>query len=229
MSDNIAGYQVYQGHRLLGQLGIAYNYIMAGNGLFIESKGRYVSARIPISGNIDIHGLPALNPHITMHHGRIPGRFFDLALSVMLARPEVEVYIGIARDEAGYRLVIPDQETGPASVRYQVPSDVVVDLHSHGAMGPGFSSIDNKDDQGLRIYGVVGDLLDDKPSVNLRIGVYGYFMPVRWEDVFEGTLAGVTDIYGLDEIQGKDKGKYKGLGPMARQLLSGRGLPWPRR
>lgn len=216
--NDIAGYLTFRGDgKLEGRPGLVYNYILTGNGLMVDCCGRHIAARVPAGpGKMVVRGLSPLDTHLTLQHGRIPGRLFELVLSVMLARPEVEVYIGIAWDGKGYRLVIPNQESKSASVCYETSPGVIVELHSHGAMGPGFSCVDNHDEQGLKIFGVVGDLLDDTPALNLRVGVYGYFMPVRWSDVFQGTLSGITDVYGLDNVRDKDKRRR-------------RGIKWPRR
>jgi hypothetical protein len=87
-------------------------------------------------------------------------------------------------------------------VQYQVAKDkedVVLEMHSHPTFGPGPSSIDDADEQGFKIYGIVGELNEDEPSVYLRVGVYGYFMTVNWRDVFEGMLSGVIDVVQLEK------------------------------
>jgi len=47
-----------------------------------------------------------------------------------------------------------------------------------------FSMTDNVDEQGLRLYMVVGKLNSLFPEAKLRVGVYGYFAPIRMEDIF---------------------------------------------
>jgi PRTRC genetic system protein A len=60
-----------------------------------------------------------------------------------------------------------------------------MDIHSHGHMKAWFSGTDNTDEQGLRLYMVVGRLDTLLPEVELRLGVYGYFIPLSVEDVFD--------------------------------------------
>jgi hypothetical protein len=62
-----------------------------------------------------------------------------------------------------------------------------------------FSGQDNNDEQGLKIYGVIGSL-GKMPTLQLRAGVYGYFHPLRWSDVFSGDLRGVYELGGEDDI-----------------------------
>ena len=55
----------------------------------------------------------------------------------------------------------------------------VLDIHSHtGGVPAQFSPIDNDDEQGFRLYAVVGDLRNLCPTVEFRLGVYGYFLPL---------------------------------------------------
>lgn len=84
-----------------------------------------------------------------------------------------------------YRLAYTKQEHHSASVRYHQVENTVVDIHSHGMMDAFFSETDNADEQGFRIFCVVGKLDQPVPEAKLRVGVYGYLWPVRWEDAFE--------------------------------------------
>jgi hypothetical protein len=52
-------------------------------------------------------------------------------------------------------------------------------------MGAFFSHTDNLDEQGLCIYAVAGKLDRLIPDVNMRVGVYGYFAPVKFSEVFD--------------------------------------------
>jgi len=60
----------------------------------------------------------------------------------------------------------------------------VLDLHSHtGSMPARFSPIDDFDEKGFSLYGVVADLRQLFPTVELRLGVYGYMLPIQREEV----------------------------------------------
>ena len=63
---------------------------------------------------------------------------------------------------------------------------MVAEFHSHGGSRAFFSATDDRDEQGFRIYGVVGRLNDSYPELRLRVGVYGHFAPLEWSQVFDG-------------------------------------------
>jgi hypothetical protein len=55
-----------------------------------------------------------------------------------------------------------------------------------------FSRTDDADEQGARIYAVMGRL-DTAPEIRLRLGVYGYWHPLPLTAVFTGA-AGFKDL-----------------------------------
>jgi PRTRC genetic system protein A len=184
------GYLVKRLDGLEGERGIFYDYVLASNGLFIEAEGKLMAARIPVA-ECEVRGLAPLETKVVLRYGRIPQRFFDLAMSAFLADTNKERYVGVTWND-GYHLYVPEQETTNASVKYCLGENVVLDLHSHGKMGTFFSGQDSQDEQGMKLYGVVGKLAGT-PVVRLRVGVYGYFTPISWGDVFDGYLNGVVE------------------------------------
>ena len=199
---NMVGYRINGPQKF--QPGAAYDYTMYGDGIWISGHNPHLYASALVAPG-KVRGL---EPHLDcykgaeLRHGKIPQRFFDLAISVMVARPEKEVYVAIAWGGSSYQLVIPEQEGSGARVEYSTPDNIVCELHSHGKMGAFFSTVDDADEQGLRIYGVVGELYEETPVLALRLGVYGYFMPLRWTDVFDGGRNGAVDV---TELEAKDK------------------------
>ena len=184
------GYLVKQKDGLVGVRGTFYDYVITENGVFIEAEGPLLAARVPVVHG-QIRGLEPLEPRVVLRYGLIPQRLFDLALNLIMCDVTRERYVGVSWDD-GYHIYTPEQEGTGGGVEYQVGSQVVLDLHSHGRMTPWFSLTDNKDELGLKLYGVVGKL-DKTPEVRLRVGVYGYHHPVSWGQVFEGSLQGVLD------------------------------------
>lgn len=198
------GYLVNNSDVLEGERGLIYDYIIAGNGLFIEAHGAWLKARIPI-GECDIRGLAPLEQEIELRFGKIPEEYFSLALNEIMKDPHREMYAAITHN-GGYHVIIPAQEDKPAHVRYNNPDNIVVDLHSHGHIGAFFSPEDNRDDQGFRISAVLG-MMDRSPVLLMRVGIYGYFSYVNWQDVFTGKppVVDVTDMaIFLDESQEKE-------------------------
>ena len=90
-----------------------------------------------------------------------------------------------------------EQEGSSSRVRYQPLPNTVIDLHSHGAMGAGFSQTDDEDEQGLRIYGVVGRFDQDALQMSLRVGAYAYFAPVLWPELSAEGRQGSVSYRGV--------------------------------
>ena len=197
----MVGYLTKYPDGLSGERGQYYTYTLASNGLFIETESPIISVRIPIA-ECDVRGLAPLEMKVTLTYGSIPQRFWDLALDTFLAEPDKESYVAITAD-AGYHFYSPVQDKNGGSVTYEVGQKVVLDLHSHGKGGSFFSTTDNKDEAGLKLYGVVGKL-NTTPVVKLRVGVYGYFYPLFWKDIFDGSLAGAVEYEGEEVITERD-------------------------
>ncbi len=106
-----------------------------------------------------------------------------LAVSVFAAAPLREHYLAVVWDR-GYRLRKPPQEASECGVSYERLPHTVLDIHSHSLMTAFFSGTDNRDEQGLRLYMVIGEMGTLFPEVRLRVGVYGYFAPLKLEKVF---------------------------------------------
>lgn len=190
------GYLINHTEGLTGEKGLYYNYIVASNGFFIEAENSLISVRIPIA-DCSVRGLAPLNKKISLLYGSIPQRFFDLALSLFLSDIHIEHYVAVV-GHAGYSFYIPVQDKKTGSVVYEAGKDIVLEMHSHGEMAAGFTGKDNDDETGLKIYGVVGNL-GRKPLVKIRIGVYGYFHELSWNEVFDGSLIG-ADEYSREEV-----------------------------
>jgi PRTRC genetic system protein A len=165
-----------------GEVGLTYTW--AGNGVFVEAESPLLAARIP-TAEVITRGLANFKTEVVLKHGKIPQSLFDDILADMLLTPKIENYYGICWDD-GYKIRKPLQSRAGDKVTYATLDNVVLDIHSHGDMAPVFSTQDNKDEQGLKLYGVAGLLASEYPCALLRVGVYGYFYYIDWSDVFEG-------------------------------------------
>lgn len=182
------GYLTNYPDGLRGERGIYYDYVFAGNGVFIEAEGPMLAARIPIE-KCEIRGLAPLDARVVLRYGKIPAFLIEHILENFTYFHDKELYSAIIRENDEYAVYVPHQDRFEASVSYETTSSpVLLDIHSHGVMEPWFSEIDNKDDVGLRIYGVIGKCHERIPEILLRVGVYGYYMPITWEAVIEDTL-----------------------------------------
>lgn len=196
--------------------GLAYDYVVAGDGVFLATENELLSVRVPVA-RCAVRGLGPVYPACTLLHGRLSVRLWHdmLRLARRVAVLGREVLFTVVHDPAagpadeaneagvavGYRLDVPDQVAGAARVAYRPPGPgtrVALELHSHHTLPARFSRTDDADEQRLCLYGVIGRLDRPCPEVALRVGAYGHYLPLPWESVFDGTAderAGVHDAH----------------------------------
>ena len=175
--------------------GLAYDYVLAGDGLYLAGENRYLDVRVPVAP-ARVRGLSPIYPAFTLRSGRLPREIWEQIVEEARAwsRSGHEVLLAVTYDQAaGYRLVRPWQVVGPLQVVYQPLSDLVLEIHSHHRHAARFTGIDDADEQRLCVYGVLGHLDRDRPEVALRVGAYGYFLPLPWETVFTGDKGAFRD------------------------------------
>lgn len=168
---------------LTGEPGSFYNYILGKDGLYIRAENPLIRATICIAP-CEVRGLEKVEEEVLIKPGSVPRILYELALSVLYAKPDLEQYLAVTWDGAKYHLSRPAQEGSGGHVRYECPPSTIVDIHSHAAMPAFFSGTDNRDEQGLRIYMVIGCLNTLAPEFSLRLGVYGYFRGLDFNEVF---------------------------------------------
>ena len=178
----LAGYLINSKEGLQGEHGFFYDYILAENGVFITAKSPLLEATVCVSEGI-IRGLLPLEEKVSLLKGKIPRNLYNLALDVCYSDCYHERYLAVIWND-GYHLKNPVQTIGEAKVEYEPVPDAVMDIHSHGTMGAFNSGTDNADEQGLRLYMVVGKLNTLIPDVRIRAGAYGYWYPLQEEEVF---------------------------------------------
>ena len=184
------GYLVNHNDGLTGAHGIGYDYVLGAGGLYVQSESVHLTARVLVAP-CTVRGLAPVTGKVELAHGPIPARLFELGLRWFLDDPDTERFFAVRWDGRSYRLVVPPQEGTATSLEYTPPAGVVAEFHSHGTSRAFFSTTDNKDEQGFRIYGVVGRLNKYRPELSLRVGVYGHFAPVGWPQVFDGPPHGL--------------------------------------
>ena len=170
---------------LAGSQGVGYDYVLGEGGLYVQSESAHLTARLLVAP-AEVRGLAPVSEKLTLAHGPIPAHLFELGLAWLLAAPGIERFFAVGWDGDAYRLVVPPQSGTSASLTYQPPAGVVAEFHSHGGHRAFFSATDDGDEQGFRIYGVVGRLHDPLPELALRLGIYGHFAPLEWAQVFDG-------------------------------------------
>jgi len=184
------GYLVNRPGGLSGSQGVGYDYVLGAGGLYVQSESASLTARILVAP-AEVRGLAHVSEKLELAHGPIPAHAFELGLAWMLAAPDAERFFAVRWDGDAFRLVVPPQEGTGSSLTYEPPTGVVAEFHSHGRHSAFFSATDDGDEQGFRIYGVVGRLDTPTPELTLRLGIYGHFAPLRWPQVFDGPPPGL--------------------------------------
>ena len=179
------GYLVNHPSGLAGSQGIGYDYVLGSGGLYVQSESANLTARTLIA-SAEVRGLASVTEKVTLAHGPIPAGLFQAGLRWFRQAPATERFFAVGWDGAAYRLVVPQQAGTGTSLTYRPPAGVVAEFHSHGTHRAFFSATDDGDEQGFRIYGVVGCLHSPQPELALRLGIYGHFAPLDWRQVFDG-------------------------------------------
>ena len=184
------GYLVNHPAGLAGVQGIGYDYVLGSGGLYVQSESAHLTARVTVAPGT-VRGLAPVAEKLQLTHGPIPASLFELGLRWFQDAPDTERFFAVRWDGDGYRLVVPPQAGTATRLAYQPPAGVVAEFHSHGGSRAFLSATDDRDEQGFRIYGVVGRLDSPLPELSLRVGVYGNFAPLDWSQVFSGPDPGV--------------------------------------
>ena len=178
---------------LAGVQGIGYDYVLGSGGLYVQSQGTHLTARVLVAPGA-VRGLAPVAEKLQLTHSPIPSQLFELGLRWFQDDPDTERLFAVRWDGDAYRLVVPPQEGTATRLAYQPPAGVVAEFHSHGSSCAFFSKTDDGDEQGFRIYGVVGRLNVPEPELSLRVGVYGHFAPLDWSQAFDGPNPGLRLI-----------------------------------
>ena len=175
---------------LVGLQGIGFDYVLGAGGVYVQSESANLTARVLVAP-CTVRGLAPVTEKVELAHGPIPAALFEIGLRWFLDDPTTERFFAVRWDGNRYRLVVPEQEGTATSLEYTPPPGVVAEFHSHGSSRAFFSKTDDRDEQGFRVYGVVGRLNDPEPELSLRVGVYGHFAPADWPQVFDGPHPGL--------------------------------------
>ena len=189
MIDKLVTYHIHKRDPLPANDALAYQYVLAGNGVFVRAETHFFTALLPVTV-CTVRGLPPLRPQFQLLVPRIPARLLDavLADARRARRPDNgfnEALYQFHHHGRAVQVKKPAQQTTPISVTTAVAdaATIICDLHSHGNMHAFFSQTDNADEQGARLYAVIGRL-DSEPGMRLRVGVYGYWLALPLTAVF---------------------------------------------
>lgn len=184
-----------------------YEYVVAGNGIFVRARRADLEAMIPVSRSILVKGLEPVTPYVRLQ-SKVPAALVRKALLWSVEALPKEVLFWFAFDAANNTWTIckPKQYQTRTSVKPMDPYDAfgsqaLIDLHSHNTMSPFFSSQDNRDETGFRIYAVIGSIdihCDIPPAIQVRVGIYGHFWTIPAAQVFNLPVA-LQDVNLLPE------------------------------
>ena len=161
--------------------------MLGAGGLYVQSESADLTARVLVAP-CEVRGLAPVLEKVGLRHGPIPAHILELGLRWFRATPDTERFFAIRWEGNCYGLVAPEQRGTATSLKYRPPAGAVAEFHSHGSSRAFFSETDNGDEQGFRIYGVVGRLDTDRPEISLRVGIYGHFAPAHWSQVIAGRI-----------------------------------------
>ena len=171
-----------------------YEYIVAGNGLFVRAEDSRIAACIPLAYP-KCRGLATVETYARLKLPRISGGFLKLILENARRKlPDESAYQFVYRADH-WVCIRPEQQATPSSVDYADIPEAVIDLHSHAEMGAFFSGTDDQDEGGLRFYIVIGNV-GDVPTIKARVGVYGHRWPVPVSTLFDSLYIFVEEKDG---------------------------------
>jgi PRTRC genetic system protein A len=168
-----------------------YDYVLAANGVYIRAKRTGLYAQFPVTIGA-IHDLQALEDKIVFEYPRVPERIVAemLERSRRVVFPNVEVLFHLVYEAEAWTLYEPPQVRNGWSVR---PAEdgpgssyarAIIEVHSHFSERAFWSPGDNQEEQGFRIYAVLGNV-QAKPELVTRVGVYGHHWIIPAAIVFE--------------------------------------------
>jgi PRTRC genetic system protein A len=192
MFDNLVTYHIHHCNSLPPNDALAYQYILAGNGVFIRAETHFFAALLPVA-SCTVRGLEPLHQHFRLKVPRIPARLLEtiLADARHARQPDGslnEVLYQFHHHGRTVEVKKPPQHATGASVMAAGSSEpaMLCDLHSHGNMRAFWSGTDDADEQSAHVFAVIGRL-DTQPAIRLRDGLYGYWRPLPVAAVFTGS------------------------------------------
>ncbi len=202
LSLNLVGAVLATGDELPPIRALGYEYGVGANGLFIRAEDSRMRVCLPVALVLaSLPGLADVATEITLKTPRIPASFLYSVLASARRHLPNERAFQFVWDAGAWRCLVPEQSATPVSVDFEDAAGAAVDLHSHGALAAFFSGTDNRDEQGLRFYIVIGKVDTDTPEITARVGAYGVTMPVEVTEIFDGLgpfIGAVEDDHGQD-------------------------------
>lgn len=185
-----------------------YEYLLAGNGLFVRAKRREFSVSLPLSMQ-KIWGLPNTSIGISWNRSQISESLWRGILQHARNKEassefKEEVYLiywddvlqawnwkAAGRDASSVTTIADD--------RLPEYSECCIELHTHPPGAHHFSAADDRDELGkFRIFAILIDV-HEKPKIRFRCGVYEHLVPIP--AVWVGEMPdGIIDLNEIEAI-----------------------------
>ncbi|MGI8655428.1 MAG: hypothetical protein ACR2LC_09440 [Pyrinomonadaceae bacterium] len=171
-----------------------YEYLLAANGVFLRAERENLHVCFPVA-HASIRGLQPLDPYVETLLPRVPSRIVKEILdqsvqACVAAGTSVEALFHLFPEHGDWQSVSPRQEANHIAVKPTETGEgssyerALIELHSHHSMKAFFSGQDNRDEQGFRIYAVLGEIFS-RPTLRVRVGCFGYFYEIPARSIFE--------------------------------------------
>lgn len=173
--------------------GLMYRYVVGANGVFVQARRKGLEACLWSSALMEpIRGLAEVTPYVKLEPGKVNSKVIEwLFWHARNESPKEALFYlvqreGLLKSFGDWTIRMPTQVQSAGGVRpvdpfNQSAQEALIEVHSHHTMGAFFSRTDDRDEQGFRIYAVMG-MIFEKPTLLVRAGVYGHFweVPARW-------------------------------------------------
>lgn len=176
-------------------MGAVYDYLIAGNGVFLRAERPEFSAIVPwqLFGQT-ICGLGFVEPAFSLNVPVVPDHLVkEMIEMARQPQPFVEtLFYFVWEDE--WSLIVPPQLGRRGQVRLldpycEVHQKALIEVHSHPPGANQFSHVDDQAGEGFRVFGLITHL-DTVPKLTVRVGIERHFweLPSEW-------------VFGAEEAQ----------------------------
>lgn len=167
---------------------IKFDYLLAGNGLFIRAKRKEFSVCLPLC-KVSVKRLAHATSQIIWHKPPIPSRIWQEILenvredSGSLEFKE-DVYVVYCHEKnvkwqwknIGKKRNFASTIADDSLVEY---GEACLEIHTHPPKAIHFSQMDDRDEQGkFRLFGILIDVHESHPKVRFRCGIYDHFVQI---------------------------------------------------
>lgn len=162
-----------------------FEYLLAGNGLFIRAKRREFSVCLPVCRE-SVKGLPEIKSGIVWHKPKIRGHIWREILENARSGSDSiqfreDVYIVFWNETTGgwdWKSIGKERNWAStiADDSLSEYGTACLELHTHPNGAIHFSRADDRDEKGkFRLFGILIDVHSSNPQIRFRCGVYDYF------------------------------------------------------